>query len=129
MKNSQWIGVAACLVLVAVCFGPWVWIPDLQVNFTGFFSEENRYGRPGKILIFFSIVSIILFLVPRIWAKRFNVLSGTLMLAFGIRCYFVFTACYMGICPEKKLGIFLVVLLPVIVMVTAILPDMKLREK
>jgi hypothetical protein len=129
MKYSQWIGIVACLLLIAACFMPWAWYPDRQENFTGFFSEENRYGQPGKILLFFNVLCIILFLVPRVWAKRFNMLFGTLMLAFGIRCYFVFTACYMGTCPDKKPGIYLVMLLPAIITLAAILPDMKLKEK
>ena len=128
MKYSKWIGVTACLLLIAACFIPWAWYPDLQKDFNGFFSEEGRYGRPGKILVFFSVVCMILFLIPRLWAKRFNLLFGTLSLAWGIRCYFVYTACYLGICPEKKLGIFLVVVAPLIITVAAVLPDMKLKK-
>src|SRR5690606_960231 len=41
MKYSQWIGVAASLLLVAACFLPWTWHPDLNKEFTGFFSENN----------------------------------------------------------------------------------------
>lgn len=129
MKYSQRIGVAACLLLIVACSLPWAWYPDLQKDFTGWFSEEGRYGHPGKILVFLSSVSIVLFLVPRVWAKRFNLLSGTLALAFGIRCYFVFSSCYLGICPEKKIGIFLVVIAPLIITLTAVLPDMKLKKE
>ena len=129
MKYSTWVGVTACLLLIVACYLPWAWYPDLQKSFTGFFSEEGRYGRPGKILVFFSVVSIVLFLVPRLWAKRFNLLSGTLCLAFGIRCYFVFTGCYKGICPEKQPGIFLVVIAPLVITLCAILPDMKVKSE
>lgn len=129
MKYSQWIGVGACLLLIAACFLPWAWYPDLQKNFTGFFSEEGRYGRPGKILVFFSVVCIVLFLVPRVWAKRFNLLFGALSLAFGVRCYVVFSSCYLGICPDKKPGLFLVVIAPLIITLAAVLPDMKLKKE
>ncbi len=129
MKYSTWIGVAACLLLIVACYLPWAWYPDLQKSFTGFFSEEGRYGRPGKILVFFSVLSIILFLVPRVWAKRFNLLSATLCLAFAIRCYFVFTGCYKGICPEKQPAIFLVVIAPLIITLAAVLPDTKLKKE
>jgi hypothetical protein len=128
MKYSQWIGFAACILLVVACFLPWAWYPDLQKDFTGFFSEENRYGQPGKLILFFTGLSMLCFLIPRVWAKRFNLLFGALNLAFAIRCYYVFTACYLGICPEKKAGIFLVVIAPLIIMLAAVLPDMKLKR-
>jgi hypothetical protein len=111
------------------CFLPWAWYPDLGKFFTGFFSESNFYGRPGKVLVFFGVVAIGLFLVPRVWAKRSNVLVGALTLAFGIRCYFVYSACYRGVCPDKRLGIFLVVAAPLVMLLASLFPDIKLKEK
>jgi hypothetical protein len=129
MKYSQWIGVAAGLLLIAACFLPWAYYPDLQKNFTGFFSEKNMYGRPGKVLVFLSVLSIILFLVPRVWAKRSNMLLGAIIVSFSIKSYILFTACYKGICPDKKEGIILILVAPAIMTLAAILPDLKLREK
>ncbi|WP_431209235.1 hypothetical protein ACQ86N_23880 [Puia sp. P3] len=61
MKYSQLIGVVAALVLIGACWMPWAYYPDLNKSFTGFFSELNRYGKPGKVIVFFSVVSILLF--------------------------------------------------------------------
>lgn len=129
MKYSQSIGIAAALLLIAACFMPWAYYPDLQKEFTGFFSEQNAYGRPGKLIVALSILAIVFFLVPRIWAKRSNIFLGAVILAFSIKSYILFTACYKGTCPDKKLGIFLVVIAPVIMIAAAILPNMKVREK
>ncbi|HMH24901.1 MAG TPA: hypothetical protein VK563_24165 [Puia sp.] len=129
MKYSQWIGVVASLLLIAACFLPWAYYPDLQKNFTGFFSEKNMYGRPGKVLVFLGVVAMILFLVPRIWAKRTNMLLGAVILAFSIKSFILFTACYKGICPDRREGVFLILIAPVIMILCAILPDIKLREK
>jgi hypothetical protein len=129
MKYSQSIGIAAALLLIAACFMPWAYYPDLQKEFTGFFSEQNAYGRPGKLIVALSILAIVFFLVPRIWAKRSNIFLGAVILAFSIKSYILFTACYKGTCPDKKLGIFLVVIAPVIMSAAAILPNMKVREK
>jgi len=129
MKNSQWIGIAASILLVAACFLPWAWYPDLQESFTGFFSEKNTYGRPGKILLFFGIVATILFLAPRVWAKRANVLVCAITIAFCIKNYIVYTGCYRGICPEKKIGIFLTLFAAALMTLCAVLPDTKLKEK
>jgi hypothetical protein len=127
MKYSQWIGMAAALLLIAACFMPWAWFPDLGKNFTGFFSEKNIYGRPGKVLIFFSVAEILLFAIPRVWAKRANILVSALTIAFAIKSYILYTSCYGGLCPDKRVGIFLVLGSAVVALVAALLPDLPIR--
>ena len=129
MKYSTSIGITAALLLVIACFLPWAYYPDLHLSFTGFFSQDNYYGKPGKLLVFFALVAILLFLVPRIWAKRFNILFTVLAFSFSVKTYMLFTACYKGICPEKKAGIFLILVATVIMVVAAVLPDLKLKEE
>jgi hypothetical protein len=129
MKNSQWIGVAATLLVIGACFLPWAYYPDLQKVFTGFFSENNIYGRPGKVLTFFGVIGIILFLAPRVWAKRANMLVAAMAFAFGVKSYFLYTACYRGICPERRAGIFLVLGGTLIVLVASLLPDLPVKVK
>ena len=129
MKYSQWIGVAAALLLIGACYLPWAYFPDLHKEFTGFFSENNVYGRPGKIFVFFCGIAIVLFLVPRIWAKRANIFVAAVILAFAIKCFILYTACYRGICPEKRVGIFLVMLGAILIVVTAVSPNVQLKEK
>lgn len=129
MKNSQWIGIAAALLLIGACFLPWAYFPDLQKDFTGFFSERNAYGKPGKVFVFLCALAIILFLIPRIWAKRINIFVSALTVAFSVKCYILFTACYKGICPDKKIGLFLVLIASALMTLSAILPDTKLKEQ
>ena len=109
-------------------FIPWAYYPDLQKDFTGFFSERNTYGRPGKVLLFFSVTAILLFLIPKVWAKRANVLLCALTIAFAVKSYILYTACYRGTCPEKKVGIFLVLVASSLMTLCAVLPDTKLKE-
>jgi hypothetical protein len=127
MKYSQWIGIAAALLLVAACFMPWAYFPDLGKDFTGFFSEKNMYGRPGKVLIFFSGIEILLFLIPKVWAKRTNIIVSALAIAFAIKSYILYTSCYGGLCPDKKIGIFLVLAATLISLVAALLPDLPVK--
>ena len=129
MKYSQWIGITAALLLIAACFMPWAWFPDLGKNFTGFFSEKNIYGRPGKVLIFFSVVEIGLFAIPRVWAKRANILVSALAIAFAIKSYILYTACYGGLCPYKRAGIFVMVGSATIALLAALLPDLPVRAE
>ncbi|WEK33592.1 MAG: hypothetical protein P0Y53_13960 [Candidatus Pseudobacter hemicellulosilyticus] len=125
MKYSQWIGIAAAITLIVACFLPWTWHPDVQKTFNGFFSEQNVYGKPGKMLISFSSIAIVFFLIPKIWAKRWNLLVTALLLAFAIRCFIIYSGCYNGICPTKLAGIWLMLACAVLTLAMSLFPDMK----
>jgi len=129
MKYSKWIGLAAAIALIVVCFMPWTYHADVQKNFTGFFSEKNAYGKPGKFLIIFSVVSIALVLIPKIWAKRTNLFITGLMLAYAIKTYILYTSCYNAYCPEKKAGIYLVVVLSFVQFLMSLFPDVKINKQ
>ena len=129
MKFSQWIGIAGAITLVISGFLNWTWYPDIQKYFDGFFSENNIYGRPGKIFIYLTTVAVIFFVVPRIWAKRWNILVCTIILAFAIKTFILYSACYRGICPVKQFGIWLMLSSAIIIFLCALLPDLKLKEK
>jgi hypothetical protein len=129
MKYSQWIGVAAALLVIGACFMPWGYYPDLNKEFTGFFSELNRYGKPGKVLVLFCGIEIILFLIPKVWAKRANILVAGMSIAFGIKSFILYSACYRGVCPERRAGIWLVLGASVITVIAALLPDLPVKEE
>ena len=129
MKYSQWIGVAAALLLIGACFMPWAYFPDLDKVFTGFFSEKNIYGKPGKVLVFFAGIEIILFLIPKIWAKRTNILVAGMAIAFSIKCFILFSGCYRGICPDRRIGIWLILIASIAVVGAALVPDLPVKQE
>jgi hypothetical protein len=64
-----------------------------------------------------------------VWAKRWNLLIGALTVAFAIKSFIVFSGCYKGICPVKQAGLWAMLLSAAVVMVMALMPDMKMGEK
>ncbi|HUR09805.1 MAG TPA: hypothetical protein VM012_00460 [Flavitalea sp.] len=129
MKYSQWIGIVAIILLIVSCFLPWTWYPDLQKHFNGFFSENNTYGRPGRVFIFLAIPALIFFLIPKIWAKRWNIFVGAILFAYAIKTYILFSACYTGICPEKKPGLWMMISAAALTLVMTIIPDQQHFKK
>ena len=129
MKYSQRIGIGAAIIVVAASFLPWAYFPDLNEIFTGFFSEQNRYGRPGLVLIFLSAIMIVLYLVPKVWAKRSNILVAAISFAFCIKCFNLYDACYRGICPDKKAGIYIVLAASIIALAAALFPDLPVKQE
>lgn len=129
MKYAKSVGLAAALLLIVVCFLPWTYHADIDKTFTGFFSERGMYGKPGKFFIFFAVLSIVLILVPKIWAKRVHIFVTALMVAYAIKTYILFTSCYNAYCPEKKMGIYLVLILSIVQFVGSLLADVSPRKR
>ncbi len=129
MKHSKWIALASCLLLIVTCFIPWTYHADVQKNFTGFFSEKNAYGSPGKFFVFFAVLSILLLLLEKIWSQRALFFVGGITVAYAIKTYILFTSCYNAYCPEKKLGIFLVLGLSLLIFTMSLFPDIKIQPE
>ena len=125
MKYYKWIGWCASALLIGSCFMPWTYYADLNKNFTGFFSEQNIYGKPAMFFIFFALVSILLINLDKVWAKRTHIFLAALNIGYLIKTYILFTSCYNAYCPEKKFGLYLLILSSAVLMIVSIFPDMK----
>lgn len=124
----NWLGIAACVVLIVSCFIPWTYHADVQKDFTGFYSELNKYGKPGKFIIIFTTVILVFMLLPKVWAKRTNLFLGAMLVAYAVKTYILYTSCYMAYCPEKKAGVFLMLFSAIVVFIACIFPNMKMQQ-
>lgn len=129
MQYSKWVGLASCVILVIACFIPWAYYPDINKNFTGFFSQDNSYGKPGKFLVFFALLSAILIMLPRVWAKRAHIFFAAVFTGYAIKTYVLFTSCYNTFCPQRKAGIYLMMISCFLILIISIFPDIKIRGK
>jgi hypothetical protein len=129
MKYSQLVGVVAALAIIGLCFVPWIYIPSVHITVTGLHAEGTSFGKPGLLSIYFSTISIVFFLIPRIWSKRANVFIATINFAWAIRNYILLTACLGGECPEKKAGLYLLVLASLVVLLMSFFPKITVKSK
>jgi len=128
MRYYKVFGTLVCVGLIVSCFLPWAYYPDLDKVFTGFFSEQNLYGKPGKVFVFFAVVSLVFIFVDKVWAKRINLLCSALTVAYLIKTVILFTGCYNGVCPEKLYGLYMVIGFCVLLFVISFLPDLKIKD-
>jgi hypothetical protein len=136
MNNWQkWVGATASLLVIVSCFMHWAYYPDVQKYFTGFDTKVlykgkmvNYYGSPGKILCLFAGLSFIFHLLPKIWAKKANLIFGALCLAFAIKSYFTYTSAYVGIVPIKAIGIYLLLIGSVLNIVAIVVEKSPVRK-
>ena len=133
-KIVHWVGLTACVVLIVACFMPWAYYADAHIiaeadkTFTGFYSYQNNYGKPGKMLTLVAIVVIILMLLPKVWAKRTNLFVCALAVGYAIKSYILYVSCYNAYCPEKKTGIFLMLVSTIVMLIAAAFPKLTLEE-
>lgn len=128
MKYSQIIGVVACIALIVNCFFPWSYVAEIKLLITGI-DGGAELGKPGLFNIILCTAMIFCFLIPKLWAKRTNVILGALNIAWSIRNYLLAGTCSGGICPEKKAGIFLLLFLSLFIEVMTFLPPIKIAPK
>ncbi len=128
------IGLLACILLVASCFLPWMYYADphiateAQRTFTGFSTYQNQYGKPGKLLSLIAVIIFVFMLLPKIWAKRANLFIAALGIGYAVKTYILYAACYNAYCPEKKAGIFIMILSMIILLIASLFPDLKLEK-
>ena len=126
-KYSHWISFSGLALLTLACFLPWTYHADIDKVFTGFFSEKNVYGKPGRALLVLGFLSALCSFLPMVWAKRTALLVAALNMAYAIKNFLVFGACYQGYCPQKKAGLYLMLLSTILLQVSALFPKGNLK--
>ncbi len=125
----KWLGLAAVILLVASCFTPWIFIESRNIIVSGIDATGTSFGKPGYLHFFCAFFFIIFHLTPRLWAKRMNLLVVGLNVAWAIRNFFMIAACQGGECPVKKIGLYLVLVSSLIMLISSLFPDLKMKEK
>ena len=125
----KWTGIAAAVLLIISCFITWVVIVSKNIVVTGVDASGTNFGKPGYFNLLMTLFFLAFTLIPKIWAKRINLLVTALNLAWAVRNYLIITACRAGECPEKHMGIFLLLLASVLMLLSSLFPDLKLPEQ
>lgn len=128
MKYYKVFGIAACVLIIVSCFLPWAYYNDIQEHFTGFYTKENMYGKPAKLFIFLAVVSAVLLLINKVWAKRTLLFLVAVQIAYLVKTYVLYTSCYAGNCPKKELGLYLLIGSVILLTIASLFPDTKLQE-
>lgn len=126
MRYSKWLGLAAAVLLVVSCFSPWVIIESRQLTVSGVDSTGTNFGKPAYFHFFLTFFYVICLLVPRLWAKRLNLVVAALNMGWALRNSILLPACQAGDCPVKQTGLWMAELAAIFMLLAAVFPDMKL---
>jgi hypothetical protein len=125
MRYMKWIGLAAALLLIVSCFSPWVFIESRNITVSGIDTTGTNFGKPGYFHFIMTGFFLLFNFVQKVGFKRANLLIAALNLGWAIRNYFIISVCMGGDCPIKKTGIYLMLLASILMMLSALFPDMK----
>jgi hypothetical protein len=129
MKYSQWMGLAFTVIVIIACYLPWMQVPVLQTVATGMDSGGTNLGKPGKLTMIFCVIAAILFVIPRVWAKRVNLVFCALAVAWAVRNFLLYARCEMGTCPVRKYGIYIMLAGTLLMFLAALFPDTSVKER
>lgn len=121
MKWQRWLGIAACIILIISCAMHWTWYPDIKEYFSGFYSRNNYYGRPGILLCTFAAAGVAFYILKKNWSDRLNMILAAIASAYAITSFLRFASGYDGFVPGKQAGIYLMLISTIIHLVMAVM--------
>ena len=130
-KILYWLGVIACVALIASCFMNWAYFENgmEKGHFTGFYSFQNYYGKPGRFLVGMGVIALVLMLLPKLWAKRTNLFVCALTVGYSIKTVILYSGCYYAYCPQREAGIYLMVVASIVMLVASVFPELTVKKK
>jgi hypothetical protein len=126
MRWMKWAGIIAAILLIVSCFTTWVTIASKDIVVSGVDATGTSFGKPGYFSLLMTMFFIVFTLIPKVWAKRINLLVTAMNFAWAIRNYFIISACQGGECPEKQTGLFLMLAASLLMLISSLFPDIKL---
>lgn len=126
MRWMKWTGIAAAITLIIACFLTWITVTSKNIVVSGVDATGTSFGKPGYFNLLMTFFFITCTLIPKVWAKRINLLFTGLNFAWALRNYFVISACQGGECPEKHTGLYLMLVASLLMLVSSLFPDIEL---
>ena len=107
---------------------PWSYVADGNFVFTGMDAGSN-FGRPGLLHMVLGIILILFFSIPKLWTKRTNIFIAATNLAWSIKNFILVGTCYMGVCPQRKPAVYILVAVCFLIQLASFFPNIKLQEE
>ena len=117
------------VLLFVAAYQPWMTIISKNITITGMNTTGSNFGKPALMNLIVSGISVIFFLSSSIMAKRANIFFCAFNIAWSIRNYVIVSMCRGGECPEKKLGLYVLMLAAIIIMLASLFPDVKIKAE
>lgn len=126
MNRSQWIALASAFVLAVACFMPWAIISSANLILSGVDTTGTHFGKPAYLHFILTGLILIGSFVSKNWVKRANVFIAGINLAWAIRNFVLLGSCEAGDCPERQIGLYLILFASISLLIAAFFPKLKI---
>lgn len=127
MQIIKWLGVAAAIALIVSCYLPWVVIESKEIVISGVETTGTNFGKPGYFHLALAGLYLLFVLIDRVWSKRVNIFISAFNVAWALRNFAIVSACSGGECPEKQVGLYLVLISSLTMMFSVLFSGAKER--
>jgi hypothetical protein len=128
-RYAKWLGLFGFLLLVWSCSLPWTYHADLGKYFNGYFTENNIYGKPARLLLPLAAISVLTTFTPIMWMKFAGMLVASLNMAYAFSRFLKFGSAYLGYVPGKESGLYLMLFSVALIFITTFLPYGRTNQK
>lgn len=106
ISTKRILGLIACLVLLGSCFFGWAYYPDINEEFTGFYSKNNYYGRPGILLGAVAAIGFAAYVFHKVWLYRINLIIAAIGMGYAVKSWLLFSSGYDGFTPQPRAALY-----------------------
>jgi predicted membrane-bound spermidine synthase len=107
MRFTKFLPFISVALLIVSCYLPWMTIESKNITITGVDTTGTSFGKPGYFHFVWAALYFVFFAIPKVWAKRTAIGFAAFNIAFAFRNFLLLPACQMGDCPQKKIGLYL----------------------
>jgi hypothetical protein len=124
MKYSAHIGILFCGILFIAAYYPWIYIESLRIEVSGVGAQiKTVFGKPALMNFYLMPLLVLLFIIPKLWAKKINPFIGAINFAWALRNFLLLSTCRNGECPEQKIALYIYFLAAIVILVMTVLPN------
>ena len=123
MRLKFVLSLLSVAVLVFACFLPWITIESKNITISGMNTTGTLYGKPGYFHFLWAGAYLFFLLINKIWSKRAAVGMAAFNIAWALRNFLLLPACQMGECPERREGLYLLLLASFLMFLTPLLNE------
>jgi hypothetical protein len=124
MKYSAHIGILFCGILILTAYHPWIYIESLKIEVSGVGAQiKTVFGKPALMNFYLTPLLVLLFIIPKLWAKKINPFVGAINFAWALRNFLLLSTCRNGECPEQKIALYIYFLAAIVILVMTVLPS------
>lgn len=101
---------------------PWMKLDEPAIMVSGVDTKGTNFGKPAYLHFILVAGVLVCTFIPKLGAKRANILFSALNLAWAFRNFGLITRCEGGVCPEKLAGIYIILITSIVILLTSFFP-------